>query len=153
MSEIQTKIDALADFTITLAALASGAGRQSTMVANTNNRPAALIFLDLEVGNPAPAAGTVIEIYLIRGDGAGKRDDNAAAVNAAYTPVNAPLLGTLVIPAGIAINGQVARFFDTASLGPLGKEFGIGVFNRTGQALGADANMTKKYQTYLPEIV
>lgn len=148
MAVIETKIDASANFTITLNALAASGGRQSTIVTNSDNRPAALIRVTLSPGT-APTAGTVYEVYLIRGNAAGVRDDLAGASDAAFTPVNAPLLGTLINPGSTT---DVQEIFDTSPLGPLGSQFGIAVVNRTNQALDSGANAAS-YQTYLPEIV
>lgn len=147
-NEIQTKLDAWTDFTITLASLASAAGRQSTIVTNTNKRPAALVLVRISPGT-APTAGTVYEIYLLRGDGT-NRTDLAGASDAALSPVNAQLLGVLVNPGSTT---DVEDVFDTAPLGPLGTEWGILVKNATNQALdGTEGNHIKKYATYLPEI-
>lgn len=147
-NEIRTKLDAWADFTITLASLPIGGGRQSTILANGNNRPAALVLLRISP-NVAPTAGTVYEVYLIRGDGTGNRTDLAGAADAILAPVNAQLLGVLVS------NGttDVEDIFDTAPLGPLGTEWGIIVKNATNQTIDAvEANHIKRYATYLPEI-
>ena len=150
-NEIRTKLDAVANFTISLAALASGTARQSTMVANANNRGAALIYLKIKSGN-APAAGTIYEVYLLRADSAGTyRSDNAGAADAAITIVNAQILGTIVVTN--TANAFFFGDFDTAPLGPLGFSWGIAVKNSTDQALNAtEANHLKEYATYLPEI-
>lgn len=150
-NEIRTKLDAVANFTITLAALASGAARQSTMIANANNRGAALIFLKLQSGN-APAAGTIYEVYLLRADSGGTyRSDGAGAADAAITIVNAQIMGTIVVTNNA--NTNFYGDFDTAPLGPLGFTWGIAVKNSTDQALNAaEGNHLKEYATYLPEI-
>lgn len=150
-NEIRTKLDAVANFTITLAALASGSARQSTIVANPNNRGAALIYLILQSG-AAPTAGTVYEIYLLRADSAGTyRTDGAGAADAAITVVNAQILGTIVVTN--SLNTNFYGDFDTAPLGPLGFNWGIAIKNSTDQPLNAvEANHVKEYATYLPEI-
>lgn len=150
-NEIRTKLDAWTTFTCTLASLASGSARQSTIVSNSTLRPAALIDLKITSGGVAPTAGTVYELFLLRGDSAGNRDDNAGASDAAITIENAPLLGTLVVTA--TTNKAFQRLFDTAVLGKLGTEFGIAVRNSSGQALNnTEGNHRKAYATYLPEI-
>lgn len=150
-NEIRTKFDTVASFTISLASLASGSARQSTILTNTNNRPSALIYLKITSGN-APAAGTVYELYLLRDDGVTTlRTDNAGANDAAITIVNAQLIGTIVVTnnSNTAFTGD----FDTAPLGPLGPKWGIAVKNSTDQALNAtEANHVKEYAYYLPEI-
>jgi hypothetical protein len=150
-NEIRTKFDAIANFTITLAALASGSARQSTIIANANNRAAALIYLRLESGN-APAAGTIYELYLIRDDGVTNiRTDGAGAADAAITIVNAQLIGTIVVTN--AANTNFYGDFDTSPLGPLGPKWGIAIRNSTDQAMNAvEANHLKEYAYYLPEI-
>jgi len=150
-NEIRTKFDAVANFTITLAGLASAAARQSTIVANATNRGAAVVYLRINSGN-APAAGTIYEIYLLRDDGVTNyRTDGAGAADAAITIVNAQLLGTIVVTN--SANTNFYGDFDTAPLGPLGPKWGIAIRNQTDQAANAvEANHLKEYATYLPEI-
>jgi len=152
-NEIQTKEDAVTTFTITLASLATGAARQSDMIDNTLRRPAMLFYLKIQSGGTAPTAGSIYEIYLLRGDAfaATYRTDNAGASDAAITIENATLIGTIVVTATINKN----FFFDgdTASAGPLGFEFGIAVKNNSGQALNAtEGNHLKEFGLYLPEV-
>jgi hypothetical protein len=152
-NEIRTKTDALTTFTITLASLASGSARQSTMIDNTNLRPAAIVYLKIESGAVAPTAGSVYEIYLLRGDAAAAtyRTDGAGASDAAITIENAQLLGTIVVTA--TANKNFYGEFDTWPLGPLGPEWGIAVKNTSGQALNAtEGNHLKEYVLYLPEV-
>jgi hypothetical protein len=150
-NEIQTKLDAWANFTITLAALAAGSARQSTIIANPNKRPAALVNLRIQSGN-APSAGTIYEIYLLRGDGIPTyRTDGAGAADAAITIGNAQLMGTIVVTNNA--NTNFYGDFDTAPLGPLGTQWGIAVKNSTDQPMNAaEGNHIKEYATYLPEI-
>lgn len=150
-NEIRTKFDAVSTFTITLAGLAAGSARQSTILANANNRAAAVIYLKIQSGN-APAAGTIYELYLIRDDGVTTlRTDNAGAVDAAITIQNAQLIGTLVVTNNA--NTNFTGDFDTSPLGPLGPKWGIAVKNSTDQAINAvEANSVKEFAYYLPEI-
>lgn len=150
-NEIKTKLDAWANFTITLASLAAGSARQSTIIANPNKRPAALVNLRIQSGN-APSAGTIYEIYLLRGDGIPTyRTDGAGAVDAAITIINAQLMGTIVVTNNA--NTNFYGDFDTAPLGPLGTQWGIAVKNSTDQPMNAaEGNHIKEYATYLPEI-
>jgi hypothetical protein len=152
-NEIRTKVDTEASFTITLASLASGSARQSTMVTNTTQRPAALIYLRIQSGGTGPTAGAVYEVYLLRGDGNATpyRTDGAGASDAAITIENANMIGTIVVTN--TANKNFYGDFDTAPLGPLGDEWGIAVKNSSGQALNAtEGNHIKRYATYLPEI-
>lgn len=150
-NEIRTKFDAVATFTISLASLASGTARQSSILTNANSRGAAVIYLRIQSGN-APAAGTIYELYLIRDDGVTTlRTDNAGAADAAITIVNAQLIGTLVVTNNA--NTNFTGDFDTAPLGPLGPKWGIAVKNSTDQALNAtEGNHVKEFAYYLPEI-
>jgi len=153
-SEIRTKIIATKQLlTITLASLANNAARQSTMVANANNYPAALIYAKLTTG-PAPTANTTYEIYLLRGDDASAstyRTDGAGAADAAITIQNAKLLDTILLPA----TANTAFFVEctTEMLGPLGPEWGIAVKNAaTGQAVNSNATLSfVEYAYYVPE--
>lgn len=150
-NEIRTKFDAVTNFTISLAGLVAGSARQSTILANANNRGAAVIYLKIQSGN-APAAGTIYELYLLRDDGVTVlRTDNAGAADAAITIVNAQLIGTLVVTNNA--NTNFTGDFDTAPLGPLGPKWGIAIKNSTDQAMNAaEANHVKEFAYYLPEI-
>lgn len=144
-------------FTITLASLASssaGVGRQSTLIDNdTNWYPAAMVYLELEVGT-SPTADTLFWVYLIRSsdDTNAIRDDGAGASDAAWTALNAPLLGTMRCDStttGLKYRG----LFDTWPLGPLGPQWGIGIVHNTGVALDStEGNHLKQYNYYHPEI-
>ena len=152
-SEIRTKPIAKATFTLTLASLANAAARQSTMIANSNNMPAAIVTLKIKSGGVAPTVGTVYEVYLLRGDDAASstyRSDGAGASDAAITIENAQLLGSIVVTATAAKNFY--GDFDTLPLGPLGPEWGIAVKNATGQSLDStEGNHLKGYVYYVPE--
>jgi hypothetical protein len=148
-SEIRTKDIAQAAFTITLASLANASARQSTLINNSNDYPAALINLKITSGGVAPTAGAVYEVYLIRSDGA-IADDGAGASDAAITIENAPLLGTIVVTATTA--KAFYGVFDTAPLGPLGPTWGIAIKNVSGQALSStEGDHDYNYSYYVPE--
>lgn len=129
--------------TITLASLAnstSGAGQQSTLVDNTTNLYlSAQISVKITVGT-TPTANSLIYIYLIRQDNNGTpiADDGAGTTNAAITITNAPLLGTLLVPAATS-NVAYQRIFDTTFLGTLPPKWGIAVVNSSGVALNSTA--------------
>lgn len=149
-NEIRTKPITAATFTLTLASLTNGSARQSTLVSNSSNYPAALIFLDIESGTTGPTAGAVYEVYLIRSDGT-TADDAAGATDAAITIENAKLLGTIVVTN--TANKHFYGVFDTAPLGPLGTSWGIAVKNASGQTLHAtEGNHRKAYTYYVPEV-
>lgn len=147
-------------FTLTLASLAAGNARQSTLISNKTSInadgsgfPAAIVYLKIKSGAVAPTAGKVYSIYLIRGDNpsaSNYRTDGAGAADAAITIVNAQLLGTIMVTAAAATNffGE----FDTAPLGPLGPEWGIAVKNDTDQAVDAtEGNHLKEFSYYISE--
>lgn len=149
-NEIRTKDIASAGFTISLASLANGGSRQSTLISNTNDYPAALVHLKLCSGGSAPTAGTVYEVYLLRSDGT-IADDAAGASDAAITIENAPMLGTVVLTANTS--KSFYGVFDTAPLGPLGSTWGIAIKNSSGQAMsGTEGNHDYNYVYYLPEV-
>lgn len=153
-NEIRTKPIAKATFTCTLATLASGSARQSTMVANSSNYPGAIVTMRIKSSASGPTAGTTYEIYLLRGDDASSstyRTDGAGASDAAITIENAQLLGTITVTN--TANKNFYGDFDTSPLGPLGPEWGIAVKNNSGQALsGTEGDHLKGYVYYVPEV-
>lgn len=137
-----------ASFTISLASLADGAGRQSTIIDNTTDKaPAALISLGIKSGGTAPSNLTAYEVYLIRDTGT-IRDDGAGASDAAITILNAPHLGSILVTNDV--NTVFPGIFDTSPLGPLGDGWGIAVVNESGQTLNASGHTTK-YTLYAPQ--
>lgn len=141
MSTILELLSAVSSFALTLAALASsvaGVGRQSTLIDNSVNLYlSALISLNIKVGT-SPTANTLLYVYLIRSDANGTpiADDNAGATDAGITITNAPLLGTILVPAATS-NANYYAVFDTSFLGPLGPKWGIAIVNSSGAALNA----------------
>lgn len=141
MATIKETFASVASFTLTLSSLANsavGVGRQSTLVDNTTNRYlSALISLNIKVGT-TPTANSLIYIYLIRqnNDGTPIADDNAGASDAGITIINAPLLGTILVPDATS-NANYRKTFDTSFLGPLGPKWGIAVVNSSGVALNS----------------
>lgn len=157
--EIRTKVPATKQtITCSLApggiGLAAGAARQSTMIANSSNYPSATVYLRIKSGASAPTAGTVYEVYLLRGDDAsssGYRTDNAGASDAAITIENAQLLGTIVVTN--TANKNFYGEFHTGFLGPLGPEWGIAIKNATNQAVSTtEGDHLKEYNYFVPEV-
>jgi hypothetical protein len=139
-----------ASLTQTLASLADASARQSTLVTNSGNYPAALIGYKITSGSTAPTAGAAYLIYLIRDIGS-VADDGAGASDAAITIENAPLIGTIVVTNNA--NKAFYGIFDTAPLGPLGPTWGTAVKNESGQALNStEGNHLKKYVYYNPQV-
>lgn len=151
---ILTKTATKATFTCTLASLASGSARQSTMINNSGNYPAAIVYLKIKSSGTGPTVGLTYDVYLLRGDDASSstyRTDGAGASDAAITIENAKILGSIVVTntANKVFYGE----FDTFPLGPLGPEWGIAIKNSSGQALNAtEGDHFKGYVTYFPEI-
>src|SRR5262245_24589103 len=98
-NEIKDKLGVSTALTITLASLADGAGRQSTMVDNGTARyQELLVYVKCKMGSSAPNPNSIIEVYLLRGDKDGGTEhlsDGAGAGDAALTPLNAQLIGAL----------------------------------------------------------
>lgn len=150
-NEIRTKLDTAAAFTQTLASLTNTSARQTTLITNSTNRPAALIYYRIRSAT-APTAGSIYELFLLRNDGT-VADDNAGASDAVIVIENAPLLGTMVLTNTGGPNKFFYGVFDTAALGPLGSSFGIAVRNSSGQTLNAtEGDHLKRYTLYLPEV-
>lgn len=158
-SNILTVSDASLTLTQTLAALASGSSRQSTVVDNTVlRRPAANIYYLIASGAVAPTAGAIYELFLYRREdttttpasSSAVADDAAAIADAAITIENSQLIGSLVVTA--TINKNFWAVFTTANLGVLGPAWGTSVRNSSGQALnGTEGNHRKAYKTYFPQ--
>lgn len=148
-SEIRIKALTPATFTCTLASLTTASARQSTLLSNTNNYPAALIYIRIKSGGVAPTVGKTYKVFLIRSDGT-IADDGAGASDAAITIENATFLGSIVVTATTAKNFY--GVFDTWPLGPLGGTWGIAVYNDSGQTISAtEGDHYKGYTYYIPE--
>jgi hypothetical protein len=156
-SNILTVTDPSVTLTQTLASLASGSARQSTVLNNgVLQRPAANVCYLIESGAVAPTAGAIYEIFLYRREdnttAAGTAcvaDDSAGIADAGITIENSQLIGTLVVTA--TTNKNFFGIFTTANLGVLGPAWGTSVRNSSGQALNAtEGNMRKAVQTYFP---
>jgi hypothetical protein len=135
MASIKTALGTQADLTITLASLANGSGRASTAVDNTTD-----LYISADVRVKVTTSGTsssgYVSVYLLRSEDGTSYDDAFAGSDAAYTPINALLLGTILTPA----TSTYARTFDTAELGlTLPAKWAIGIVNSTGNALSATA--------------
>ena len=142
-----------ASFTITLASLASGSARQSTMITNTTpGYPGAIIYLKISSGGSAPTAGAVYEVYLLRSDETPSISDDAAGTSdAAITIENAILLDTIVVTA--TTNKAFYKTIDTIAAGMLGPKWGIAIKNSSGQALHAtEGNHLYEYVYYNSQV-
>lgn len=141
MATVKDSFASIASFTITLASLASstsGVGRQATLIDNTTNLyTSAIISCKITVGT-SPTANTLIYVYLIRSDNNGTAiiNDGGGASDAGITITNAPLLGTILVPATTSDTAYYG-LFDTKFLGSLGPKWTVAVVNSTGAALNA----------------
>lgn len=148
MASIKTAYQSADTLTITIASLANGSGRASTALVNTSN-----LDISADVGVKITTGGTsatgYVSVYLIRSYDGTSYDDAFAGSDAAYTPVNALLLGTIATPA----TATYYKVFDTAELGlTLPQKWAIGIVNSTGNTLSATAGnheikVTRKYFT------
>lgn len=139
MATVSDNLATLGTFTVTLGTLATssvGVGRQSTLITNTSTSAiSAQIACQITAGT---STGTnLITAYLIRSDNVQTRDDNAGASDAAWTQLNASVLGNIVVGAGT--NVQYKAVFDTTFLGHLGPQWGVGFVHNLGNPLNATA--------------
>lgn len=154
VSEIQTKDISEANFSISLApggvGLANNTGRSSAKITNTNNYPAALVNFRIKSGSVAPTAGKAYFIYLLRDTGT-IATDGWGGTDASFTPENAPVIGSIRVT-GTA-NKNFYGDFDTAEAeGPLGPEWGVAVYNKSGQSISnTEGDHAYTYVYYIPE--
>ena len=145
-SEQRMKLSTPANFTWSGNALANGAGRQTTLIGNTTTKHVtSKIMADFVMGT-TPTANTPVELYAIRGDGT-IRSDGAGASDAAWTQKNAKYIGSVMCTAtttGAHYYGDFDWPYDC-----LGDEWGVGVMNKTGVALGSGSVIA--YQSGLIE--
>lgn len=151
-NEIKDKFGTSTALTITLASLANLAGRQSTLVDNTAARyQDLLLFVNVKTAN-TPNANSIVEVYLIRSDNDATehRDDGAGTTDAALTPLNAQLVGALRSSGAPGTGETLKGSFLVHRPGP---EWGVVVFNRTGQTLDATGtNHWVRYAGLNPEV-
>lgn len=137
-NEIKDKFAASSALTITLASLTSTSGRQSTLVDNSTNRyQDVLVYVNTKMGGTAPNANSVVEVYLIRSDKDATTEsvtDGAGASDAAFTPLNAQLLGFLRNKSSPAAGDVLKGEFLVNRPGP---KWGIALVNQTGQTFDA----------------
>ena len=116
-----------------MASSPSGAGRQSTIIDNTNNAQMVHVYVKITVGT-TPTANTSIYVYLIKSDGT-LRSDGAGASDANLTVTNARLLGTIRVP----VNTSDTAYYGEYLVRNPGKEWGIAIVHDTVAALNNTA--------------
>jgi hypothetical protein len=155
MADLKLNYNTSGTGTLTIASLANGSGRASTAIDNSTNK---YISADIGLKIKTNASGTsstgYVSVYLIRSYDGTTYDDmvNAggtyAGSDAAFTPVNALLLGTINTVANAT---TYYKTFDTAELGlSLPKKWAIVIVNSSGAALDSTAGShefkyTEKY--------
>ena len=153
-SEVKDLFGPSTAFSITLASLAAssgGAGRQSAVVDNQSTRFGRLfVYARIKQGT-SPTSGRSVQLYLLRGDGAGNRDDGGGAADAAITVQNAQLIGVLNNKSSGAASGDVLQGW--FAVDNPGREFAVAVVNDTGAALDASgSNHDVRYYGVNPEV-
>ena len=153
MASIKQAYETSDTLTITLASLANAAGRAATAIDNTTNKdPWAKVYVKVKTGASGVSTTGTVNVYLISAADATNYDDNFAGTDAAYTPVNAKLIGFLYA------NANATSYYKTINLEDLGVElpqkFSIGIYNATGAALDSTAGnhaviVTRAYKTVL----
>lgn len=140
--------------TITLASLGNAAAKQSTVVSNSGNYPAAIIYVKMTSGGTGPTASSTYDIFLGRSNSNSSpsyRSDGAGASDATITTENAKALGSIILT-----NNTAKAFygeFDTSGLGPLGPEWFIIIRNSSGQTISATAGDHEvTYNYYYPQV-
>jgi hypothetical protein len=135
MATIRQTFETAGTATITLASLANGSGRASTAIDNTSTLDISS-DIRVKITTGGTSATGYVSVYLIRSEDGTNYDDAFGGSDAAYTPVNALLLGTINTPA----TATYVKVFDTAELGlTLPAKFAIGIVNSSGNALHATA--------------
>lgn len=145
MANIKNEYATSGTATITIASLANGSGRACTAIDNSTNKYiSADIGLKIKSAAASTSATGYVSVYLIRSYDGTSYDDAFAGSDAAYTPSNALLLGTINVTANAT---TYYKTFDTAELGlTLPKKWAIGIVNSSGAALDSTAgNHELKY--------
>jgi hypothetical protein len=145
--------------TITLASLADGSARESTVIDNTTN-----VFLDallqilIKSGGSGVSATGIVEVYAYgTSDNGSNYGDGATGSNAAFTPTDPPnlrLIGVLNVVANATTYKSNPMSVAAAFGGVLPQKWGIVIVNRTGAALDStEGNHAKFYQGLLAQAV
>jgi hypothetical protein len=148
MASIKNAYETTDTMTITLAGLANATGRAGTAIDNTTNKDLlAKVFVKVKSGS---TGGGMVNVYLIASADGTNYDDGFAGTDAAYTPVNARLLGYISTPAASTIYQKVFNLEDQGI--ELPQKFSIGIYNQTGYALDSTASnfavlITRSYKT------
>jgi hypothetical protein len=151
MASIKNAYESTDTMTITLASLASGAGRAGTAIDNTTNKDLlAKVFVKVKTGGSGVSSTGYVSVWLIGSADGTNYDDGFAGTDAAYTPVNARLLGYLSTTANATTYSKTFNLEDQGL--ELPQKFSIGIYNNSGAALDSSASnhavlITRSYKT------
>jgi hypothetical protein len=154
-NEVLDKFDASTAFTITLASLASsaaGVGRQATIVDNTTNRYTKIeLSIKLKQGtNPTGSKKAMVYLIKVDNHATAHRSDGAGATDAAFTVLNAPLIGVMRNKAAPSTGDLLYGEFTIHNPGP---KWGIAIVHDTGVNLDStEANHWARWVGSNPEI-
>jgi hypothetical protein len=132
------------DITIALNSIATATGQQGTFIDDSATRfRLVTVFLKIRTNTGAAStANSIIEVYLLRGDGASTehRSDGAGASDADFwtsvAPQSSRIIGSLRCTTSPSAGDYLYGEFDIWYPGP---RWTIGVYNRTGQTTGSTA--------------
>ena len=145
-NEIKDKLSTSAALTITVASLADGSGRQSTLVDNATDRyQDLLVYVKLKTGT-SPTGNKTCDIYLIRGDDDATTEhlsDGAGASDAAITPLNAQLIGTVKTKASPSTGDVLDGEFLVHRPGPT---WGIAIVNPSAPTFLSETTSGRRYR-------
>jgi hypothetical protein len=151
MASVKQEFNTSGTATLTIASLANGSGRCSTAIDNSTNKYlSADIGLKIKTNAAGTSATGYVSVYLVRSYDGTTYDDAFSGTDAAYTPVNSVLLGTIN---AVANATTYYKTFDTGELGiTLPKKWAIAIVNSSGAALDSTAGSheckyTEKYFT------
>jgi hypothetical protein len=138
MANIKNAYETADTMTITLASLANNTGRAGTAIDNTGNKDiTAKVFVRVRTGSSGVSSTGYVSVWLISSADGTNYEDGFGGTDAAYTPVNARLLGYLSTTANSTTYQKV---FNLDELGiELPQKFSIGIYNASGAALDSTA--------------
>jgi hypothetical protein len=151
MASIKNAYETTDTMTITLASLANASGRAGTAIDNTTNKDLlAKVFVKVKTGASGVSSTGYVSVWLIGSADGTNYDDGFAGTDAAYTPVNARLIGFLTTTANATTYQKTFNLEDQGI--ELPQKFSIGIYNNSGAALDSAAGnhaviITRSYKT------
>jgi hypothetical protein len=139
MANIKNAYETADIMTITLASLANGSGRAGTAIDNTGNKDiTAKVFVKIKTGASGVSPTGYVSVWLISSVDGVNYDDGFGGTDAAYTPVNARLIGYLSTTANATTYQKTFNLEDQGI--ELPPKFSIGIYNNSGAALDSTAS-------------